>query len=739
MKKNIIFILLYFLFFNVFSSEILQKNEKQLLIINKSIYDFFNQNKNTNSLPSFIPDFKYYITINKDKVFLFNDDLQTGFKLINDNKLKTKTIPQYINYKNFKPTDKTLFISLNNLSPESDTITPHTSIQITKYIIQKLFIEYLEAFTPIPAYEYPLLDTNNRVISTYEYNFLLDAYFNLLNNHQDKAIDNLKHFYALRFNRWKKENSFIQSFELSQEKTLGITFFQFYNYFLETQTNYKEDLTENYPLIYLTDRLFSIYNHNLISINNMSQEKAELTGFLLYNIYQLLNWDYNIENSKLDFHQFLGKKLDLTRTEIDSIYDNITSSSNFQYLISKADISKEKYIAKYNKEINNFDFKIVYDQLTIKHCFPYENYFINLANKTIHYPKSSLFNIKTHLFNLQIKNQNFIYEFNPRNKNIQSKLSTDTVLLLDDVIIDYKSIYNHPLSFFKIELISENIRLKAKVSGNIYLENGQYIIKLAQNINFLIEEEYLEKIEELNYKLIQAGVPPNWLADNINNENFKIYYSVSKYFTNMPEHQVKRGERGQDWYMKHFGVTNKINKGTDFKQRYHKELLNAETRHGIHYELIMAIMAIESDYANPRWKGNFYTFPTLISQYLLIPRRQRFATNQLIALYKFSQKTNKDVYHFIGSFAGAAGWGQFIPSSMNSYFIDSDDKFDEIDIFSIEDTIHSISNYLNKHGLSGVNIDDYNAKYSAVYAYNHSDAYVKAVLHIYEELYKLRK
>jgi len=69
-----------------------------------------------------------------------------------------------------------------------------------------------------------------------------------------------------------------------------------------------------------------------------------------------------------------------------------------------------------------------------------------------------------------------------------------------------------------------------------------------------------------------------------------------------------------------------------------------------------------------------------------------------------------------------------------TFFIDSNGINDDVDPFDIEDTIFSVENYLYKNNLSGENIGDYNSKYRAVFAYNHSDVYVKAVLYIYDGL-----
>jgi Membrane-bound lytic murein transglycosylase B len=124
-----------------------------------------------------------------------------------------------------------------------------------------------------------------------------------------------------------------------------------------------------------------------------------------------------------------------------------------------------------------------------------------------------------------------------------------------------------------------------------------------------------------------------------------------------------------------------------------------------------------------------------VSQYIFA-NRKKFAVREITALYKFSLMTEHPPQYFTSSYAGAIGWGQFIPSSLLAFFIDSNGLDDDIDPFDIEDTIFSVENYLYKNKLTGENIGDYDSKYKAVFAYNHSDAYVKAVLYIYDGLRK---
>ena len=364
---------------------------------------------------------------------------------------------------------------------------------------------------------------------------------------------------------------------------------------------------------------------------------------------------------------------------------------------------------------------------------PSEEYFLNIDENKILFPSVTRYEMKSQWMEVVVKRQSFVYDTEQDNKSIKTFINTNLTISLDYRSFEV-SVINNTLYFENLFFTSNNLDLNISTPGEIFLQDGILTIRLNPIWKTKIDEEHWEMIDELNQRLIDRGVQANWLIQNLNHPDFRIYESVVRHFTQMPEHQVARGERDQNWYMRHFGVDDKVRKGVEFRQQYLEDLETAQQRHGIHYELLMAILAIESDYANPRWRGTFYTFPTLVSQYVLLPQRQRFAVNQLVALYQFTQKTNKDVYLFIGSFAGAAGWGQFIPTSLNSFFIDANDNFYDVDIYSIDDNLHSISNYLNGHGLSGSNIDNYQARFRAVRAYNQSDAYVRAVLYIYDEL-----
>ncbi|PID28473.1 MAG: hypothetical protein CSB55_04785 [Candidatus Cloacimonadota bacterium] len=259
------------------------------------------------------------------------------------------------------------------------------------------------------------------------------------------------------------------------------------------------------------------------------------------------------------------------------------------------------------------------------------------------------------------------------------------------------------------------------------------LIAVSLHLN-AIEKKYENKINELKIKLIDKGVPEKWFNENIQDSVFKIYASVPKYFKTSPEKKVSTRKKSHDWYLRYFAVDKKAELADNFIKKYKKTLLRAENKFGIHYEIVVAILGMETNFASKRQRGHFYTFSTLVSQYVLLPKRERFATNELTALYKFSNKIKKPSDYFIGSFAGAAGWGQFIPTSMEHYFIDENGIPEETDIYSVEDNIFSIANYLVKNGLKPEKMDDYKNRFNAVRSYNHSDSYAKATLYIYDKL-----
>lgn len=106
-------------------------------------------------------------------------------------------------------------------------------------------------------------------------------------------------------------------------------------------------------------------------------------------------------------------------------------------------------------------------------------------------------------------------------------------------------------------------------------------------------------------------------------------------------------------------------------------------------------------------------------------KKVRWAISQLQALQHIAKDGTLDVHRLRGSWAGAFGLSQFLPSSYRSWAVDGDADGD-IDLYSTSDAVFSVANYLQKNGWGSTEAD----QRKAVFHYNNSTAYVDAVLRL---------
>ncbi len=131
--------------------------------------------------------------------------------------------------------------------------------------------------------------------------------------------------------------------------------------------------------------------------------------------------------------------------------------------------------------------------------------------------------------------------------------------------------------------------------------------------------------------------------------------------------------------------------------RKHRELLERiEAQFGVDKEVVIAIWGIESRFGSHR--GSFGVFKSLNTLFDAYPRRSDFFREELIYFLIVCRENNMDPLKIKGSYAGAFGQTQFIPSSFHEYAVSFDD--DSIrDVFnSTEDILASIANYLHRFG-----------------------------------------
>ena len=114
-----------------------------------------------------------------------------------------------------------------------------------------------------------------------------------------------------------------------------------------------------------------------------------------------------------------------------------------------------------------------------------------------------------------------------------------------------------------------------------------------------------------------------------------------------------------------------------------------------------------------------------------VEKRRKWGYNELKAFLKFAERENIAPETVKGSFAGAIGICQFMPS--NALAIARDGNADgRIDLFSHDDAIFSIANYLKHHGWKeGLSRQQ---QYDVIYTYNHSNYYVDTIQKVSDKL-----
>ena len=140
----------------------------------------------------------------------------------------------------------------------------------------------------------------------------------------------------------------------------------------------------------------------------------------------------------------------------------------------------------------------------------------------------------------------------------------------------------------------------------------------------------------------------------------------------------------------------RIKNGVDFLKQHLPDLERAEKSFGVPKEIITSIIGIESSYG--LIKGRERVIDALSTLAFDYPRRSKFFKKQLEEFFILCKEEEFNPLVPKGSYAGAMGFGQFIPSSYRAYAIDFDgDNLRDI-IFNPVDSIGSVANYLSKHG-----------------------------------------
>lgn len=167
---------------------------------------------------------------------------------------------------------------------------------------------------------------------------------------------------------------------------------------------------------------------------------------------------------------------------------------------------------------------------------------------------------------------------------------------------------------------------------------------------------------------------------------------------NIIEAISRPAEKTKAWheYRKIFLGRDRIEQGVKFWNENEQALLEAERVYGVEPSIVVAIIGVETRYG--RYTGSYRVLDALTTLGFDYPPRATFFLGQLEQFFLLAREQKQDPLSLMGSYAGAMGYGQFIPSSYRHYARDFDgDGFADI-WNNRKDAIGSVAHYFKAHG-----------------------------------------
>lgn len=161
---------------------------------------------------------------------------------------------------------------------------------------------------------------------------------------------------------------------------------------------------------------------------------------------------------------------------------------------------------------------------------------------------------------------------------------------------------------------------------------------------------------------------------------------------------ARPAEKSKPWYeyREIFINDKRLEQGLEFYQEHRATLERAERETGVPAEIIVAIIGVETYYG--RIAGSYRVIDALSTLAFDYPPRSEFFTSELKSYLILTRQQGFDPLALKGSYAGAMGYGQFMPSSFLGYAVDFDgDGISDIWNNPV-DAIGSVANYFKEHG-----------------------------------------
>lgn len=194
--------------------------------------------------------------------------------------------------------------------------------------------------------------------------------------------------------------------------------------------------------------------------------------------------------------------------------------------------------------------------------------------------------------------------------------------------------------------------------------------------------------QALMEELVEQGLPQAWLEEAL---------GQAKYTQSVLDAMEGAAERRLKWheYRDIFLTQQRIEEGVAFIDAHADALSRAENTYGVPAEVIAAIIGVETYYG--RHKGQHRVLDSLATLAFHHPTRGAFFRGELAAFLRIAHEQEVDPTELRGSYAGAMGYPQFIPTSYQAYAVDFDDDGRRDLWENPVDAIGSVANYFAEH------------------------------------------
>ena len=219
-----------------------------------------------------------------------------------------------------------------------------------------------------------------------------------------------------------------------------------------------------------------------------------------------------------------------------------------------------------------------------------------------------------------------------------------------------------------------------------------FIFCISSSISFSDEVTFDEWLVSFKNDALDQGISNNTLETVLSN---------AKYLPNVIKYDRYQPEFYEDTktYVTKRTSNKKLKNGITLYLKNKEVINNIETKFNVEKELLLALMGIETNFGKYLGKMDIISSLATLS---FDKRRSAFFKNELITILKLIDNNIIDYQVLYGSWAGAFGNFQFMPTTIKQYALDYD-KNNQINLKSIEDSFASAANYISSIGWKNEN------------------------------------